>query len=499
MPDIGEIKPNRIERKPISLRRTLLLGILLPLGLFVLINTAVLYRQALAAADTAYDRTLLATAKSLGEQLQVVGPENAPHLQATLLYSALEAFEADNRSRIYYRVGGFAGEMVSGFEDLPAVPATLPEQQIYAALVHFYDDSYRGVPVRMAVLLQPVAGVAGSGMATIQVAETLELRETLARQILVDTVWRQAALVAMIVFVVVLVVQRATRPVRHLSHSLLSRSDNDLSALPRAGAPRELLPLVDATNQHMARLSQLLDQQKRLVRDTSHQLRTPLAVLKIQLQSAQRGDVAPQQAFAELAHTVQQATELVNQMLALAKVEQLRQDTDAPVNDWAEVVRSVALDLAPLIAEHTLDFSITTQSAPVRSHVWALRELSRNLLHNAIKHTPLGGTLSVALQNDAGQARLCVSDSGPGISSALRQRLFQPFATDHSHGHTDSVGLGLAICHGIAQSLGGRITLDNRRSGGRTNGLDARVQLPLAASRDNLFQAQISHHKPPSP
>jgi two-component system sensor histidine kinase TctE len=491
MPDSLESAPSEIERKPVSLRRTLLLGILLPLGLFVLINTVVLYRQALAAADTAYDRTLLATAKSLGEQLQVVGPAHALRLQATLLYSALEAFEADNRSRLYYRVSGFSGEIVSGFEDLPAVRTPLPEQQIYAALVHFYDDSYGGVPVRMAVLLQPVTGTAGSGMATIQVAETLELRETLARQILVDTLWRQAGLVVMIVLVVVLVVQRATRPVRELSRSLRSRSDNDLSPLPRAGAPRELLPLVDATNQHMARLSQLLDQQKRFVRDTSHQLRTPLAVLKTQLQSAQRGDVPPQQAFIEIAHTVERATELANQMLALAKVEQLRQDTDAPVNDWAEVMRSVALDLAPLIAERTLDFSITTASAPVRSHVWALRELSRNLLHNAIKHTPPGGSLTVALQHDAAQANLCVSDSGPGVSSALRQRLFQPFATESGESNTHSVGLGLAICQGIAQSLGGRIALDNREQGGQTIGLNARVWLPLATAPHTRHPPQI--------
>jgi two-component system sensor histidine kinase TctE len=246
----------------------------------------------------------------------------------------------------------------------------------------------------------------------------------------------------------------------------------------------------------MTRLSQLLDQQKRFVRDTSHQLRTPLAVLKTQLQSAQRGDVTPQQAFTELAHTVQQATELANQMLALAKVEQLRQDAQAPVNDWAEVVRSVALDLAPLIAERALDFSIATQSAPVRSHVWALRELSRNLLHNAIKHTPSGGTLTVTLDGDAAQARLCVSDSGAGISSGLRQRLFRPFATDHGHGHghTDSVGLGLAICHGIAQSLDGRIALDNREQGGQIIGLNAQVWLPLTP-------APYTHHlsQTPSP
>jgi two-component system sensor histidine kinase TctE len=254
---------------------------------------------------------------------------------------------------------------------------------------------------------------------------------------------------------------------------------------------------VEATNQHMARLSQLLEHQKRFVRDTSHQLRTPLAVLKTQLQSAQRGDVAPQQAFAEIAHTVERATELANQMLALAKVEQLKQDTDAPVTDWAEVVRTVALDLAPLIAERALDFSITTQSAPVRSHAWALRELGRNLLHNAVKHTPPGAALTVTLGIEADQATLCVSDCGPGISSALRQRLFQPFATEAGHSNAESVGLGLAICHGIAQSLGGRIGLNNREQAGRIVGLDAWVSLPIAPPQTNSPKPSDSNQPTP--
>ncbi len=469
-----------------SLRRTLLLGILLPVFGFVLINTVVLYHQALTAADTAYDRTLLATAKSLGEQLEVISTGAGAEVRSSLAYSALEAFEADNRSRLFYRVSGFSGEMVSGFEDLPAVRQQLPDQKIYAALVHFYDDRYRGVPVRMAVLLQPVAGVAGQGMSTIQVAETLELRETLARQILIDTLWRQAALVIVIAGVVVFVVQRATRPVRALSHALTARSENDLSPLPTDSAPRELLPLVEATNQHMHRLSQLLEHQKRFVRDTSHQLRTPLAVLKTQVQSARRGDVEPQQALEEIGHTVERATELANQMLALAKVEQLRQDKAATVLDWAEVVRNVALDLSPLMAERSLDFSLDVQAALVRSHEWALRELVRNLLHNAIKNTPPASRLNVTLVCDHHTAALTVSDSGTGISAALRERLFQPFATDpHRPVATSGAagsGLGLAICHGIALSLGGSIDLVNRESHGQVLGLDATVRLPLAAT-----------------
>ncbi len=467
--------------RALSLRRTLLLGILLPVFGYVVFNTVVLYRQALAAADTAYDRTLLATAKSLGEQLHVSGTGDEARVQATLLYSALEAFEADNRSRLYYRVSGFKGEMVSGFDDMPAPRRDAPSDNIYAALVSFYDDQYRDVPVRMAVLLQPVAGVQGQGIATIQVAETLELRETLARQILIDTLWRQAALLAVIALVVVLVVQRATRPVRELSHALGSRQQNDLSPLSTEQAPRELLPLLDATNQHMQRLSQLLDHQKRFVRDTSHQLRTPLAVLKTQLQSARRGDVEPRQALDEIAQTVDRATELANQMLALAKVEQLRQDLDVPVIDWAAVVRAVALDLSALIADRNLDFALDLASeAPVRAHEWALRELARNLLHNAIKHSPPGGTLQVNLRRDTNTAALTVSDSGPGIAPALRERLFQPFATDHRAGPSLSgSGLGLAICREIVQSLGGQIELHNRLEGGSVRGLDATARLPL--------------------
>lgn len=465
----------------LSLRATLMLGILLPVFVFVVINTVVLYRQALAAADTAYDRTLLATAKSLGEQLRITGSADDVRVESTLLYSALEAFEADNRSRIFYRVSGLRGEMVSGFEDLPAPRSEIPQKNIYAALVNFYDDRYGETPVRMAVLLQPVAGVQGQGMATIQVAETLELRETLARQILIDTLWRQAALVLVIALVVVFVVQRATRPVRALSHALGARSENDLSALATEGAPRELLPLLDATNQHMQRLSHLLEHQKRFVRDTSHQLRTPLAVLKTQVQSAQRGDVEPRQALDEIGHTVERATELANQMLALAKVEQLRQEKSIPVHDWSAVVRLVALDLSALIAERLLDFSITTQPAPVRAHEWALRELSRNLLHNAIKNTPAGSALTVALVVDTRTAALTISDEGPGISVSLRERLFQPFATEqrHSSGAAGS-GLGLAICREIVQSLGGVIDLDNRTRSGEVRGLDATVRLPLA-------------------
>jgi len=463
----------------VSLRRYLLAGILLPVLAFVAVNTASLYRQALKAADTAYDRTLLASAKSIGENLEVVADgAGTARLRSSVLYSALEAFEADNRSRMFFKVTGFGGELVSGFEDLPPWRGDLPVRSVYAALVDFYDDTYRDEPVRVAVLLQPVAGQAGQGMAVIQVAETLELRRTLARQLLIDTLWQQAALVAVIAAVVVFVVQRATRPVRELSDQLRSRPEGDLSALDSAQAPRELQPIVDATNAVMSRLAHLLAHQKRFVRDASHQLRTPLAVLKAQVQSARRGDVDPVTALAEIDQTVDGATLLANQMLALAKVEQLRQQGDAPEVDWSAVVRQVALDLSALIADARLDFDLHAETAvPVQAHEWSLRELTRNLLHNAIRHGPAGSHLGVRVGVQAGQAVLLVADGGPGIADDLRLRLFQPFAAEAQRG---GAGLGLAICHEIVGSLGGTLELRNRPAEGGAGGLDAIVRLPIA-------------------
>ena len=178
-----------------------------------------------------------------------------------------------------------------------------------------------------------------------------------------------------------LVVQHATRLVRALSRALHEGLEGDLSPSAKEAAPRELKPLVDATNHVMQRLSHLLQHQKRFVRDTAHQLRTPLAVLKTQVQSALRGDLAPQQALQEIEHTVDRATQLANQMLALAKVEQLRHQAASPVTRFDVVLREVAQEPSPLMAHSGLDFWIATDLAPVQAHDWMLHELARNLLY----------------------------------------------------------------------------------------------------------------------
>ncbi|MBS0508884.1 MAG: HAMP domain-containing histidine kinase, partial [Proteobacteria bacterium] len=208
--------------------------------------------------------------------------------------------------------------------------------------------------------------------------------------------------------------------------------------------------------------------------------RTPLAVLKTQVQSALRGDLPPTQALQEIGDTVERATQLANQMLALAKVEQLRQQGEPPVTRLDTVLREVALDLSPLIAQADLDFGISTDAAPIQAHAWMLRELCRNLLHNAIRHAPPASELAVTLHTQGAQALLTIADAGPGIDEELAARLFEPFsAGDVRHGS----GLGLAICQEIVQALDGSIALANRHEGGRIRGLEASVRLPLAVHR----------------
>ena len=134
-----------------SLRRRLLMGILLPVVAFIAFNTFSLYRQALASLNTAYDRTLLASAKSLGESLDVRGEGDAARLQANVPSAALEAFEADLQSRMAYRISTRQGVLLSGYDDLPMWHGQIPMQPPYAALVDFYNDQFEGRPVRVRI------------------------------------------------------------------------------------------------------------------------------------------------------------------------------------------------------------------------------------------------------------------------------------------------------------------------------------------------------------
>jgi two-component system, OmpR family, sensor histidine kinase TctE len=465
--------------RPISIKRRLTLWILAALVTFLIVDTTVIYQNTLQSINVAFDRTLLASARAIGDTVKF---ENGK-LSASLPYATLEVFEAVTRGRIVYRVTDFNGGFLSGYAELPPHDGVFPKRSPYAALAAFYEDRFENESVRVAALLQPVyiganvgAGAGANGgdgyrMVTVQVAETLELRKSLAQQALISTLDRQLIFLMLLSTLVWWLIDRGMLPISLLRRELLNRDPDSLAPITTP-APRELKPAIEALNEMMARLKRVLDDQQRFVRDASHQLRTPLAVLKLQVQNAQRGDVPPDIAFAELAESVDRATRVANQMLALAKVAQFDAEPAAtnmprPVTNLRALAQDLAVECSPLIADKGLDFALETSGADaagyhIEGSEWLIRELFRNLLSNAVRHTPRGGAFGIdisAASNDGRNVQMSVWDSGSGIDAAREAKLFEPFSSGDP---LTGSGLGLIICRDICKLIGARLTLRNR-------------------------------------
>ena len=471
-----------------SLRTRLLLGTLVPMLTFLGLGSWAQYRNALSSAHAAFDRQLVSAAHAIGDTLRLEGR----HLSVSVPYAVLELHVPEPGAALFHRVTGLDGEMLAGDESLPRYRGALPSSTVYGGLVGLYDDTVRGTPVRVAVLYQPVEGHERTGVVPVQVAEPLSNREAMARALLGQTLAIQLALLVAVALVTWWVVDQTLRPMRQLRNELEQRTGDALAPLQEADAHGELLPVVRALNALMARLRAMLEQQQRFVADAAHQLRTPLAVLRTQLQSGLSGDVPPQELLPEMQGTVQRATVLAQQMLSLARVHQLRSQSGTGVCALDAVSREAALELSPLVAERDLAFALEldagtdTQAA---LHPWLAGELIRNLLLNAIRHSPRGESLGIRVGGSPGRGVVhwVVWDHGPGIAPTERERVFEPFASASStctsgppHGQPPGSGLGLSICRAIAQSCGGHIELADERPGADLPGLRVTVTLPRA-------------------
>lgn len=266
---------------------------------------------------------------------------------------------------------------------------------------------------------------------------------------------------------------RALAPLRHLEDELHA---GEAGSAPRP-VPAELQPLSDAVHGVLAHQRAATEQQRRFLADASHQLRTPFAVLRTQLQGAMSGQLEVKDTLPKMLATVDRSSELVRQLLSLAKVEQLVAQAHWLEVDLDTVAQAVCLEFGPLLARKRLDFSF--ESVPVRltTDPWMLGELLRNLLSNAIHHAPRGSALGMVVRVLPDQAELLIWDNGGGIDAAVMDRLFEPFQS--AAGGT-GIGLGLSICRQIAESMQAQVQLFNRVQDDRVVGVDAVVRWNLA-------------------
>lgn len=473
--------------KPLgSLRNQLLRWLLIPLLLLVGLNAISVYNNAQSAADVAYDRALLASTRALAERVSIQDGK----VVADVPYVALDSFETDTLGRIYYKVTGINGELVSGYADLPAVPANVPRSQAYPALVRFYHANYNGEPIRIAALLQPVYDDTMRGITLIQVGETLDARRGLSNQILFDTLLWQAGMLMAVATLVWFAVRRVLRPVMRLKTEVEMRALSDLSDVDATLVHKEMRPLVTAMNGAMDRLQSLIASQRRFIADASHQLRTPLTVLKTQAELALRemdrserqqknqnggqnghddDRLALRTMVQGISATLDSTVHLANRLLMMARVEHGADALEMARVSLRDIVHQVALEMALPAVNKNIDLSLEAPcDAMVSGQQLLLHELVANLVDNALRYTPAGGTVALRVVQQLNTVMLHVEDSGSGIAEDERERVFAPFyrAADALERNRGGAGLGLAIVRDIAALHDASITLQDASSGG---------------------------------
>ena len=419
---------------PRSLRMRLLVFLLAAIVLAGAVQGALAYRSALDEADALFDYHMQQTALALRSGLPVDAQGLGPGLD----------LEDENHEFI---VQVWTNEGLRIFES--AVGAALPQ----IAVLGFTNVQARGGTYRV-FSMQTRSQV-------IQVAQNMAVRQGMARSLALRTLAPLAFMAPLLVLAVWWGVSRSLAPVERVRRQLAQRQADDLSPVSDAQLPDEVQPLVSELNLLFERVQRAFDAQEHFVADAAHELRSPLAALRLQLQGLQRAgdDTARAAAIERLSAGIDRATRLVEQLLTLARQESGSTATE-PV-DLRAIAQLALADVAPAAQARSMDVGLLdSEAATVPGNVEALRMLVRNLLDNAIKYTPPGGQVDVQVRADNGHAVLTVEDSGPGIAPEHRERVMQRFVRETAEGAPGS-GLGLAIVLAIAQRHGAVVALDS--------------------------------------
>lgn len=307
----------------------------------------------------------------------------------------------------------------------------------------------------------------------VQLAQPVSVRNRLAANVALRTLWPLIVLLPLLGLAVWVVVGRGLKPLRRVTGALDARHPEALDPLPDTRLPLEVQPLVRALNGLLARLSTALDTQKAFVADAAHELRTPLAAVQIQTQLVARAsdDATRREALADLQAGVTRATRLAEQLLALARSEPDGQ-TQTNAIDLHALLADCVLTYAPLAQQRGVDLGIEkSDAATVNGNAEALRVMFNNLVDNAAKYTPQGGRVDVSLVVEDGHPVVRIADSGSGIPPAERERVFDRFyraGASANRVRTDvtGTGLGLAIVRRIALQHGASVTLGDSPAGG---------------------------------
>ncbi|MGL4767090.1 MAG: sensor histidine kinase [Formosimonas sp.] len=441
----------RVAPRKKSLFGQIMLWMLLPLAILWPISLLINYQLGRSIADSPFDQNLKSNVLGLSQQMQ------SSYSQQTLSTWGLSVPTGDAQDSVYYQIMPLNGEVLMGSAKMPAPPP--PDEDLYNH-VQMYDAQLYGAPVRVAYMWQNLGEqvlvnkyLQQQPVVLIQVAETLNKREALARQILQGAILPQLIFLPIAILLVWFGLTRGIMPISRLQQSILERSPYDVSDLPVHDTPEEMEPLIQSFNHVLYRLRRQMAFQKRFLTDTAHQIKTPLAGLKAQAELALQTTDAEQHrnSLLQISASSERTAHLVSQLIALARTEYLADQQ--PPFEPLELVACVREQLVLLVdsaLQKGLDVSFEAPEDEiwVNAHALLLGEMLKNLIDNAMYYTKSSVVVRVRRYLDA--AFVLVLDDGVGIPEAERDLVYAPFYSVLGADNNGS-GLGLAIVKQISE------------------------------------------------
>jgi len=458
------------QREQRSLFGEILDWMLTPLLLLWPVSLVLTWLVAQGIAGKPFDRALEYNVTALA-QLITVSNQKA---QFTLPLPARELLRADDADTVYYQVLGPAGEFLSGEKNLPLPPL---DEKTPVGEVHTRDVEFQGAELKVAYMWVRL-DLPRAKPALVQVAETMDKRSLLATEIVKGVMLPQFVVLPLAVLLVWLALVQAIKPLNRLEERIRARNPDDLSPLDVEAVPMEVAPLVSSVNDLLMRLKESISTQKRFLADAAHQLKTPLAGLRMQADLAQREGGSAEdlkQSLRQIGRSSIRATHTVNQLLALARAESSGTVLSHQACDLARLTMDVIRDCVPRAMDKHIDVGYDgaqpdADGVFVQGNPTLLKEMIRNLVDNAINYTPSTDarpgviTARVLIDPFSRVLVLQVEDNGPGIAAAERELVFQPFYRALGT-EADGSGLGLPIVLEIARQHHAEVSVDDSRPG----------------------------------
>ncbi|MGZ5577427.1 MAG: sensor histidine kinase N-terminal domain-containing protein [Methylobacter sp.] len=443
-----------------SLKTEILLRLAVPLIFFISLESVLSYFVTLHHADVAYDRWLLDSARSLAQEIKV----RKGKVFVELPPAALEIFRWDETDQTYFKIISEEQGMLAGDK---FVPEPFDVETDWTRPV-FFDDEMYGEPVR--VVSMQIIRENSPEKVFVHVAETLNKRRNMMMDILLADLVPQMALVLLAGIYLVVGVKRGLQPLHVLADEIAKRSPRDLRPIPEQHVFLEVRALTDTINDLLARLGLAIATQQRFIANAAHQLRTPLAGLKLQVERALREQDLPamKPALMQIQGSADRMSHLTTQLLILARSEPIDGDYELQPVDLYRLAKETCMDWVPKALQRNMELSFegTKQALYVHGDEVLLQELLANLLDNAICYGRDHGNISVTVERYP-SPRLSVEDDGPGIPEAEMSKIFERFyRIPGSSG--DGCGLGLAIVKEIADLHKARLKLSRASAAGGT-------------------------------